>query len=144
MPDKRARRIAIAALIQVIAGCSAPPAEQRLRDTIAAMEQAIEAQRPADFVAHVAEDFTGGDGQLDRTQLRGFLAAQMVGSETIEVVLGPIELTMQGDRATVKTSALVVGGRYLPERGEQVDIVSGWRLEDGEWVCINARWTSGR
>jgi hypothetical protein len=127
-------------LIVFLTGCAGGDPETRLRETIAAMEAAIEARAPGDFVAHVSDDFGGGDG-LDRQGLRGMLAGQLIGSQQVEVVLGPLDVTLHpGDRATVVVDALVMGGRWLPERGERLEITSGWRLEDGEWRCYTASW----
>ena len=86
----------------------------------------------------MSEDFDGDHGQFDRNSLRGFLASQMLGADAMEVVLGPPDISLHGERATVKLSALVTGGRYLGERNETLTIVSGWRLEDGEWRCYSA------
>jgi hypothetical protein len=133
-----------AALGLALAGCGPDSPEDRLRATIAAMEEAVEEKRPRAFVEHVSEDFRGEHGQLDRRSLRGMLASQLLGAERIEIVLGAPAITLHpGERATVKVSALVVGGRYLPEHGETLEIVSGWKLEDGEWRCYSAEWTRG-
>lgn len=141
MADK-ARFFAGLLLVAVgLSSCGGDDPETRLRATIDAMEAAIEAREPGDFVAHVAEDFSGGGGQFDRRTLRTYLAGQMMGGESISVTLAPLDVTLhEGGRATVRVSALVLGGRFLPERGEALEIVSGWRLEDGEWRCYTADW----
>ncbi len=127
-------------LVASLTGCVDSDPEQRLRETIAAMETAIEMRAPGDFISHVSEDFEGGDG-LDRQSLRAYLASQLIGSQQVEVVLGPLDVTLHGgDRATVLVDALVLGGRLLPERGERIEITSGWRLEDGQWRCYRAVW----
>jgi len=68
------------------------------------------------------------------------LASQMIGAETVEVVLSSPEITLHGDRATLVVDATVLGGRYFPDRAERLRITSGWRLEDGEWRCYTADW----
>lgn len=129
------------ALAALLAACAGEGPEARLRATVAAMEDAVEGKQPGDFIAHVADDFSGGREGLDRQSLRGFLAGQMLGSERIEVILGSPEIVLHGERATLTVEATVVGGRYLPERGERLRIVSGWRLEEGDWRCYTAEWT---
>lgn len=130
------------ALAALLAGCGSDSPEDRLRQTMALMEEAVEGRRPSDFIEHVADDFSGEQGQLDRDNLRRYLASQMMGPDSISVVLGPADVTLHGgDRATVKVTALVTGGRFLPERGERLDIQSGWRLEEGNWRCYTATWT---
>lgn len=128
------------ALIFLLTACASEGPEARLRATVAAMEAAVEAKQPGDFVAYVTEDFSGGRESLDRRTLRGVLASQMIGAETIEVVLGSPEITLHGDRATLVVDATVLGGRYFPDRAERLRITSGWRLEDGEWRCYTADW----
>jgi hypothetical protein len=123
-----------------LTGCAADDPEARLRETIEAMEAAVEARAPGDFIEYVSDDFGGGEG-LDRRGLRGLLAGQLIGSQQVEVVLGPLDVTLHGgERATVVVDALVMGGRWLPERGERIEITSGWRLEDGQWRCYTATW----
>jgi hypothetical protein len=34
--------------------------------------------------------------------------------------------------------AWVTGGRYFGDRNERLHIVSGWRLDEGEWRCYRA------
>jgi hypothetical protein len=128
------------------AGCAREPAEQRLRTTIAAIEAAVEARSAGDVIGHVAEDFIGGDGALagmDRRQLHALLRGVLLRHRDIGVLLGPLALSMHGeDRATVQVDALVTAGSggLLPASGRRLRIDSGWRLEDGEWRCISARW----
>ncbi len=133
-------RLLLCLLSCLLVACTEEGPEARLRATMAAMEAAIEARQPADFVEHVSEDFVGGSERIDRRMLRGFLGSQMLGNNRIEVLLGSPEVTLHGDRATVTVSATVIGGRLFPERGEQLRIVSGWKLEEGQWRCYTAEW----
>ena len=125
-----------------LASCSKPddPAA-RIKATISAMEEAIETHKAGDFVAHVTDDFAGEGGQVDQRTLRGIITSQLLGNQTIEVTLGSPEVKLHNDElATVSVTAFVIGGRFLPERGESIAIKSGWRLEDGEWKCYSAEW----
>ena len=143
----RAPRFLLALLLAIVAaGCAREPAEQRLRASIAAIEAAVEARSAGDVIDHVASDFIGGAGDIegmDRTQLHALLRGVLLRHRDIGVLLGPLALTMHGeDRATVRVDALVTGGAggLLPESGRRIAIDSGWRLDDGEWRCISARW----
>ena len=89
-------------------------------------------------MALLSEDFSADRGQFDRAGMRAFLAAQLLGAERIEVVVGPVGVTLHGDRATAEFTALVSGGRYLGDRNESLHLRTGWRLEDGEWRCYSA------
>ena len=138
MTDKPISGAAVA-LALLLAACAGDTPEQRLRDTIAAMEVAVESKSPGDFIDHVSEDFSGDRGTFDRQSLRGFLAAQLMRKEAIGVTLGPLDVKVMGDRAIVRVDALVTGGGgVIPDSGEHLDIESGWRLVDGEWQCYSA------
>jgi ketosteroid isomerase-like protein len=128
--------------ILAIAACHRVPDEQRIRATIDAMQAAVEARDPRAFMDHVSTDFTGNEGQVDRTSLHNLLRVQVFRNESIGVTLGPIDVTLQGDRATVHLVATLSGGsgNWLPERGAVLEITSGWRKQDGEWRCYNATW----
>jgi len=72
-----ALRAMLAAALAVLAACSSAPAEQRLRETIDAMELAAIERRPGDFMESVASDFIG-DGSLDRAAMHNLLRAQLM------------------------------------------------------------------
>ena len=127
-------------LLLVLLSCSRPTAEQRLRDTIAAMETAMESGKPGEFIDHVSDDFTGQGSAIDQRQLRGILVGQSLRHENISALLGPLDIKMFDQRATVNVRVLATGGGWLPESGRQIDIESHWRIESGEWVCFRADW----
>lgn len=106
------------------------------------MQAALEAGRPADFMEHVSEDFTGAQGSVDRAALHNLLRGQVLGNAKIGISLGPVDVELRDDRATVRVIATFTGGngRWLPERGSIYRITSGWRREDGGWMCVNAQW----
>jgi ketosteroid isomerase-like protein len=126
----------------LLAGCHRTPDEQRIRDAVAAMQAAVEARDPRGFMRHVSADFTGNDGQADRDGLHNLLRAQVLRNESVGVTLGPIDVDLQGDRATVGVTVTLTGGSggLLPEHGSIYSIVSGWKREGGEWKCFNATW----
>jgi len=130
-------------VLALLAGCSRAPAEQRLRDTVAAMEAAVESGGSAGFMRHVSADFSGNHGDYDRQRLQATLRGVMLRYRNIGVLLGPLAVTLHGeDRATVGVDVLITGGAggLLPESGQRLRIESGWRQEDGDWRCISATW----
>lgn len=127
-------------LLLLFAACARAPDEQRLRDTIAAMEASIESGESGDFVDRVAEDFSGQGGGLDQRQLRAMLMAQTLRHQSISVLLGPLDIKMFGERATVRVRVIATGGQWLPETGRQIELESHWRIEGGDWVCFRAEW----
>jgi len=136
------KTVAFALLLLLLGACRHTPDEQRIRDAIAAMQQAVEAGKPRDFVAYVTSDFSGSDGTVDREGLMNILRMEVLRNEHAGVMLGPIDVQMQGDRATVRVTATLTGGAggLLPERASVYAITSGWRREGRDWRCYNARW----
>ena len=128
--------------LSMLVGCHRTPDEQRIRESIAAMQNAVEAGQPRDFMSYVSKDFTGNDGSVDREGLMNVLRVEVLRNEKAGVTLGPIDVDLQGDRATVHVTATLTGGSggLLPERGSIYAITSGWRREGSEWRCYNASW----
>jgi len=141
MRDKQGKTRYAALLCVFFAACGGSPPEDAIRAAIAGMEAAVESREPRSFLEHVTDDFAGQGGALDRSALRGYLAALLFGNELVAVTLTPAKITLHGDaRATVELSAFVIGGARLPERGRRVAIKSGWRLENGDWKAYAATW----
>ena len=143
MPLRRlvSRGLAVLALL-LVAACSRTPAETRIRESIAAMQAAVEAREPKTFMRYVADDFTGDKGSVDRTQVHNLMRAQFLRNEAIGVTLGPIDVELMGQRATATVTATLTGGSggWLPERGGAYRFTTGWKEDGGEWRCISAEW----
>ena len=137
-PMKRA----FVALLVLIAACHRTPDDQRIRESIAAMQQAVAAGSPRDFMAYVSNDFTGNDGSVDREGLLNILRVEVLRNEHANATLGPIDVDLQGSRATVHVTVTLTGGSggLLPEHGSIYAITSGWRREGSDWLCYNAAW----
>src|SRR5690606_1389870 len=105
------------------AGCSREPEEARLRAALDAMQDAAIERRPGDFMERVADDFVGPGG-LDRAALHALLRAQMLRNASIGVTRGPLEVRMQGDRASVDFPLVLTGGAggLLPERAQAYEV----------------------
>ena len=132
------------ALILLLAGCSRTTDEQRIRQAIAAMQQAMESRDPRAFMAHVSDDFIGNDAEFDRAALTNLLRIEVLRNESIGATLGPVDIEMQDDRARVRVIATFTGGSggMLPERGSVYVITSGWKRSGSgkDWVCFSAKW----
>ena len=140
MPLRLLLLLFLAALL--LPACSRTPDEQRIRETIAAMQTAMEGRQPRDFMAHIAADFTGNDGSVDHEGLHNILRAQALSNEKLGVTLGPVAIDLHGDRATADLIATFTGGSggMLPEHGAVYSIHSAWRREGSEWRCYSGTW----
>jgi hypothetical protein len=137
---RRALALLLAACT-LLPGCDSTPAEQRLRETIDAMELAVVERRPGDFMESVAADFVG-NGNIDRAAVHNLLRAQLLRNAEIGVTRGPLEIELQGERASVRFKLVATGGSggLLPERAQGYDFKTGWREEDGDWRLFLAEW----
>lgn len=127
-----------------LACCSAPlPPEQALRDTIDAAEIAIEQHDNSALHNLLADDFIGPDG-MDVDGARRLARVMFLRNQDIGVVMGPLQISLLDEHATVRCSAALTGGAggLLPDSGQLYDITSGWRLEDGEWRMTSIEWKS--
>lgn len=125
-----------------VAGCSRPPPEEALRETMAELQRAIQARDAGAIRRHLAEDFVGPGG-MDRDDARRTAALYLMGHQSIGVVIGPLDLELQDAHASVRFSAAFTGGsgRLLPDSASVYQVETGWRLEDGEWRMTSARWS---
>jgi hypothetical protein len=138
------RFVFLAAMLLVFAaGCARPPDEVLIRSSIETMRNAAEERRPAGVVGEIANDFTGNKGEIDREGLSRLLKFQFLRNESIGVAIGPVDVAVDGDRATAKFDVTFsdASQRWLPGGRETYAIVSGWRREGSRWICYNASWT---
>lgn len=130
----------IAVAVLLLSACGGEPPEQRLRQVIAGMQEAAEGRSGDRVMAAVAEDFIGPHG-MDRDGLRRHVALSMLGNQQVGVTLGPLEVSIQGERARVRFTAATTGGQsWLPERGRVYHVDTGWRMQGGEWRLVSAEW----
>lgn len=129
-------------LAALAAGCSRAPDTEAIRHAITAMGVAAEARRSNDLLEHIADDFVGNAGEFDRAGLEQLLRAHLLVGRSIGVSIGPVDVEVNGDRATARFDVTLTdgSGRWLPDRRATLQMVTGWRRDEGEWLCYNARW----
>ena len=134
------------ALALLIAACAHTPDTDAIRANVQAMAAAAEAQDKAGVLAHVADDFTGNEGELDRAGVEQLLRARLLAGRSIGVSIGRVEVEVDGDRAIARFEATVTdgSGRWLPDHRAVLKMVTGWRREGREWRCYNAQWSEAR
>lgn len=137
-------RVALVLAPLLLSACARAPAEQRLRETIHAMQVAIESGDTRAFIEHVGDDFNGNEGAYDRRQLHAWLRALTLRRERIGATLGPLDIRLyDGGRATVEVDVVATGSTrgWLPDSGRHLRVTSVWREDDGHWRCISANWS---
>ena len=127
----------------LLGGCRGNTPEQAVRNQLEAMQAAIDARDAGDIDALLAEDFVGNEG-MDRRGVRQLAAAVFLRHRDVAAKVGPVSVELRGDNeAIARFSVLATGGSggLLPDNGQVYQVETGWRLVDGEWVLLNARWT---
>ena len=130
-------------LIAAMAACSRTPPEQAVREQLEALQSAIDARDAGAVQDLLAEDFVGNRG-IDRRGARQLALAVFLQHRDVGARLGPVTVDVRSEsEATAKFSVLATGGNggLLPTNGEVFDLETGWRLVDGKWRLLNARWT---
>jgi hypothetical protein len=138
-------RLLIGALLIVSISACDPPltVSQQVIATIREMETSMENGERRPFIKHVAEDFSGQNGQLNRMELQRLVIFQLNRHQRLNAQLFPISVTETGEnRATASFRALITGGPgWIPDQGQLYDFETHWRYESDEWILASADWT---
>lgn len=136
------RAVALSLAWLLLAACSRAPPEQALRDTMQSFHLAIEQRDASQVEGYLADDFVGPDG-MDRDGARRLAALTFLRHRDVGVTLGPLDVSVLQEHATVRFTAGLTGGsgRALPDAARLYRVETGWRLEDGDWRLTSARWT---
>ncbi|GAA5074420.1 nuclear transport factor 2 family protein [Lysobacter panacisoli] len=122
-------------------GCARTPPEQRLRETVGQLHDAIERRDAAGLREVLAEDFVG-PGSLDRDGARRMAQLTFLRHREVGASLGPVSVEMTPGHATARFSVALTGssGAVLPDAARLYEVETGWREEDGEWRLTSAEW----
>jgi hypothetical protein len=132
--------VLLAITLPGLAGCRREPPEQALRHTIATMQAAAEAHDTDALFEPIADDFVGSEG-MDRQAFRRYVTFAGMRNQQVNVQLGPLDVKLFDQRATVSfTAALSGGASWLPEHAQVYQVETGWRMEGSKWKLISATW----
>ena len=143
----RAPLLVAVLLIAAFSACSPPlTVSQQVIATIREMEIRLENGERRPFISHVAEDFNGQNGQLNRQELQRLVIYQLNRHQRLHVQLFPISVVETSEEtASAKFRALITGGPgWIPDQGQLYDFETLWRYEGGEWLLTSANWTPVR
>jgi hypothetical protein len=129
-------------LLGLVACGQAPTTEQQIISVIREMETRIEAAERRPFMSHVAEDFSGQGGSLNRNELNRLVIYQLNEYRRLNAQLFPIRVSETGEgTAGAQFRALVTGGENLiPDSGQFYDFDTHWKLVGDEWLLVSADW----
>jgi len=133
----------LGAILVFLAACRpAPSMEQQIIATMESMEMEAEQGRHFDFISHVADDFRGQQGAMERQDLQRIIIFQINRHRHLHAQLLPINIHKDGENtATAQFHILVSGGNgLLPENGQLYAVNSKWIRQDGEWLLQAANW----
>jgi len=124
------------------AGCAKGDPERALRESVTALQVAVDARDAGAIEDLLAGDFVGPEG-LDRQGARRMAQLVFLRHQNVSATLGPLGVSMQDDHATVRFTAVLTGGAggLLPETGQLYEVETGWRLLEGDWKLTSAKWT---
>lgn len=134
-------------LCLLLSACSKEPSiEQQIIASLETMEEDAEAGRFRDFMKHIAPDFKGQQGTLDRQDFQRFMLLQVNEHRRVQATFFPIKVVgtpaVAGEpEATATFRLLVTGGQgFLPESGQLFNVSTGWVREGGRWLLLSADW----
>ena len=116
--------------------------EQQVIASLESMEQSAEEGRHLDFMSHVADDFLGQQGGMDRHEFHRFMIFQMSENRRLQAQFFPIRVNeTNAGQASAHFNILVTGGDgLLPDRGQLFEVETGWVRDDGDWLLSEANW----
>lgn len=116
--------------------------EQQVIATLRNMETAAEAGEHLDFMTHVADDFQGQLGDMDRNSFHRFMIFQINQHRRLQAQFFPIHVKETGEgQATANFSLLVTGGGgLLPESGRVFEVDTAWFKDGSDWLLTRANW----
>lgn len=136
------RTLLLTAALLLMAACTRPDDETRIRQHIDSMSAALSAADSRAFMGPLAEDFTAETWDLDRRAVQLLLLREFRAHQRIRARLFDLEVDLfDDDRASARFQAVLTGGSGLiPEQGSWYRVSTGWRRQGGDWELISARW----
>lgn len=143
--------LSVLALSLVLTACGKEPSiEQQIIASLETMEADAEEGRFMDFMTHVAQDFKGQQGALNRQDFQRFMVLQINKTRRVYATFLPIKVigipAMVGEpEAKATFRLLLTGGEgLLPERGQLFDVSTAWVREGGDWLLLSADWETAK
>src|SRR6478609_9793759 len=135
-------------IVALFAACRRTGPEQQLRQDVAQLQAGVQARDLSSIRNALADDFVGPEG-MDRNAAVRLAQMMYLQNQRINAVFSPLQVTLlpsaaNPDHATVAFSVALSGGSAgaLPDTARMYQVLTGWRLRDGDWRMTSADWTS--
>ena len=118
------------------------PDEDRIRDELRGMAEALADSDVRGTLAPLADDFTGVTWNMDERAARLLLLRELRAREQLRARVFDIDVELRGEsRAVANFQVVLTGGSGLiPETGRWYRVESGWRLDGNDWKLVSAEW----
>ncbi len=130
----------------ILHGCARTPPEQALRETVTAMQRAVEKRDASGFMKHVSPSFKGQSGEsgdIDRDGVRRLLAGVLLAHPNVKVALTIVSLKIEGDHADSVIEAVAASGvGALPDHARRFTFTLRWARSGSDWLLTRAQWES--
>jgi len=128
-------------LLVLLTACARTPDETAIRDTIAAMVQAVETKDNRGFLVHVTDGYRDHESR-DRNGLRQLLLANFMQHQGIKVFVTNTNIELRDGKAEVRFHAQLTSGEQLlaDRRFGSYRVRTLWRRDGGDWQVYQAEW----
>ena len=130
-----------ACMAATAAACTRSDPEVRLRAALASMQAAL-VERDIDAIdSLLADDFIGPEA-MDRDGARRLAQLSFLRYRDVAFRMGPPDITITGDRATVDFTVAMSGGSgaLLPDSADIQQVRTAWRADGDDWKLLTAEW----
>ena len=116
--------------------------EQQVIATLRNMEYAAEEGQHLEFMAYIADSFSGQQGSMDRREFHRFMIFQINQNRRLQAQFFPIYVReVDENTASAHFKLLVTGGAgLLPERGQLFEVETRWLPDGSDWLLSGADW----
>ena len=116
--------------------------DQQIIATLRNMEYAAEEGEHFEFMAYLADSFSGQQGSMDRRGFHRFMIFQINQNRRLQAQFFPIYVKETGENQASAHFRLLVtgGGGLLPDRGQLFAVETHWLREGGDWLLDKADW----
>lgn len=138
-----ATSLSVAVISLALSACGPTgPDEERIRDEIRGMAQALADSDVRGVLSPLADDFAGVTWDLDQRGARLLLQRELRAHEQLRARVIDIDVEMRGEsRAVASFQVVLTGGSGLiPDTGRWYRVESGWRLDGNDWKLVSAEW----